>query len=365
MAAQLLTSPPDDEHLWIPPDALPGIQILYTPGRNSRDANGQFTYLRRVRRKIITIEISHTMAGGGTETPQSFANGEMPDEATLAEIATFTDGTVLQSLPLDIVGVGSFQGSLVGLTHESAEEAGDPNKMPWNPVHLQTKAQLSAWLIRNPLFEAGDLKWGMLQIRYGLCRSPFAPTRDEGGLGDHTMWDTKSILNVKENGQNPWSKFDKSCPGWERRGTQRRVQFPTGNITDIPLKAGNFRDYYEEVGRLLNEDPGGKITVDQTGDEMPTHRWAPKGFHNQFEMPGGMPVTPGDVGPARGPQLDPADPFKLLPLNRDFHINRLKAVIHRNGVTAADISSGYFERDDSVEISDGERAAYAALGIPI
>ena len=357
MPAQLLETPPDDEHLWIPPDALPGVTILYTPGRNTRESDGSFTYLRRQRRQIATIEISHTMAGGGTETPQSFANNEMPDEATLAEIATFTDGTLLQSLPLDIVGVGSYKGSLMGITHESAEEAGDPNKVPWNPVHLRTKALISAWLIENPLFAAGDRKWGILNIRYQICKSPFASSAEDGGLGCHTMWDTKSI---ETGGENPWSKFDKSCPGWTRRGTKDRLQFPTGNITDIPLEPGNFRDYFEEVGRLLDE-----IGFEKTGDDMPTHRWAPKGFQNQFEMPGGMPVTPGDVSAVRDPSLDPADPYARLPLVQDFHIPRLKAVIHRNGITAAEIAGGYFIRQTFVDLKPEEIAEYKAVGIPL
>ena len=95
----------------------------------------------------------------------------------------------------------------------------------------------------------------------------------------------------------------------------------------------------------------------------PTHRWAPKGFQNQFEMPGGMPVSPGDVASVRGRELDPADPYVLLPLLRDFHIPRLKAVIHRNGITAAEIAAGYFERDPAVDLNEGERAAYQSLGI--
>ena len=172
------------------------------------------------------------------------------------------------------------------------------------------------------------------------------------------------------DGQNEWSKVDKSCPGWFRRGTQRRLQFPTGNITDIPLEAGNFRDYFEQVGRILGEQPhrrgGGddRIHTEQAGDDMPTHRWAPKGFQNQFEMPGGMPVTPGDIGPARAPDLDPADPYLLLPLTQDFHIPRLKAVIHRNGITDDEIRDGYFVRQPLVELSQAEVAAYQALGIP-
>jgi hypothetical protein len=362
MPAVLLREPPDDEHLWIPPDAIDGVTILYTPGRNSRDPDGRFSYLRRARRKIVTIEISHTMAGGNTETPQSFANGEMAADATLAELATFTDGTILQSLPLDIVGVGSYKGSVVALTHESAEEAGNPNEQPWTPVHMRTKVLLSAWLIRNPLFAAGDRRWGMVQIRYQLCRSPFAATAADGGLGDHTMWDTHSVLT---DGENPWSKFDKSCPGWRRRGTQRRRQFPNGVITDIPHEPGNFRDYFEAVGTALDQHGQVHRSHEYEGDDMPTHRWAPKGFHNQFEMPGGMPVTPGDVGATRRGALDPADPYALLPLLRDFHIPRLKAVIHRNGITAGDIAAGYFVRDSTVPLSADERLEYAGLGIVV
>jgi hypothetical protein len=374
MSAQLLTQPPDDEHLWIPPDALPGVTILYTPGRNDIDHDGRFGYLRRQRRQIVTIEIAHTMAGSGTETPQAFANQEMPEKATLAELASFTDGTLLQSLPLDIVGVGSFRGSLMGLTHESAEEAGDPNVKPWNPVHLRTKALLSAWLINNPLFAAGDRRWGMVRIRHQICRSPFASTAADGGLACHTMWDTHSVC---VDGKNEWSKVNKSCPGWYRRGTQSRLQFPTGNITDIPLQPGNFRDYFEAVGRLLRDGsappplrpfpPDQPITPtvhDQpTGDDMPTHRWAPKGFKNQFEMPGGMPVSPGDIGPSRNIELDPVDPYSLLPLTQDFHIQRLQAIIHRNGISAADIAGGeYFIREPSITLRPEEQAQYEKLG---
>lgn len=226
-------------------------------------------------------------------------------------------------------------------------------------MHLRTKALLSAWLIRNPLFAEGDRKWGRLQIPYQLCRSPFAVTREDGGLGDHTMWDTHSVLT---GGDNPWSKVNKSCPGLFRRGTARRRQFPNGVITDIPLETGNFRDYYEEVGRRLEAVDGQTSHIEQTGDDMPTHRWAPKGFHNQFEMPGAMPVTPGDIGPGRA-NLDQADPYALLPLIRDFHIERLKAIIHRNGITQADIQDGYFIRDGSIALTEAEEAGYARLNI--
>ena len=130
MPAELMTSPPDLDHLWIPPDALPGVTILYTPGRNSRNGQGQFDYAERQKRSDIFIEISHTMGGPGLETPQSFANSEMPSGETLAEVATFSDGTVLQSLPLEFIGQGSVAGGLTGLTHESAEEAGNADEIP-------------------------------------------------------------------------------------------------------------------------------------------------------------------------------------------------------------------------------------------
>ena len=99
-------------------------------------------------------------------------------------------------------------------------------------------------------------------------------------------------------------------------------------------------------------------------DEMPTHRWAPKGFINQFEMPGCLPVTPGDVIhiDGRGGK-DEADPFAALPLIVEFHIHRLMAIIHRNGITPALIDDGYFIRDPSIELTADVEAAYRKLGL--
>jgi len=54
MPAELLKSPPDDGHLWIPPDALPGVTILYTRGRNTGESDGTFSYLRRQKRQVAT-----------------------------------------------------------------------------------------------------------------------------------------------------------------------------------------------------------------------------------------------------------------------------------------------------------------------
>jgi hypothetical protein len=348
--APLLREPPDDGHLWIPPDALPGVTISYTLGRNNDG------YLLRAKRTKIHVEISHTMSGPFTETMQGFANGERPEDATLAEVASFTDGTLLQSLPLDIIGAGSVDGGLTGLTHESAELEGDPEVQPWTPIHLATKAKLSAWLIRNPLSAAGDRKWRMLDIRYQVCQAPNASAPELGGLGYHTMWGKSAKA---EGGTNPWTKTARSCPGSFRRGTDRDIPFPNGVITDIPLKAGNYRDYYETVGRLLADQSRERTAGGD--DDMPTHRWSPKGFNNQFEMPGCLPVTPADVGPTGSP-TNTADPFADLPLIVDFHIQRLKAVIHRNGITAVDLAAGYFERNQT-PLTAGEQAAYEGLGI--
>jgi hypothetical protein len=106
MAIELLEDPPDDGHLWIPKDALPGVKILYTPGRNTKDADGRFSYLRRQKRQIITMEISHTMSGSGTETVRSFASGETPDKATLSEIDTLIVGNFFLLMSIDLVGFG-------------------------------------------------------------------------------------------------------------------------------------------------------------------------------------------------------------------------------------------------------------------
>lgn len=254
MAAPILDRPPNDGHLWIPPGALgPDFVIKYTLGRN----NGG--YLDRKKRTAIHTHVSHIM-GNGKVTPQGFANSEMPSDATLAEIATFPASnspwgkpTLLQSLPLDIIGAGSVAGGATGLTEESAQNVtGDANVYLWPPDHIALKVALTAWLIRNPLAAAGDRKWRMMDIRYQITKSPYGPTPELGGLGDHTMWGT---CGVQAGGTNPWSLYCKSCPGWARRGTQRNVQFPNSVVTDIPSQAGNFRDYYERVGVALM--PGG------------------------------------------------------------------------------------------------------------
>ena len=105
--------------------------------------------------------------------------------------------------------------------------------------------------------------------------------------------------------------------------------------------------------------------TDEGDDEMPTHRWAPLGFHNQFEMPGCLPVTPADLMHVDGRGgLNEADPFAGLPLIREFHVDRLRAIIHRNGVTPDLIANHYFQRDRSVALDDGQVAQYRALGIP-
>ncbi|MEO7398715.1 MAG: M15 family metallopeptidase [Ilumatobacteraceae bacterium] len=103
----------------------------------------------------------------------------------------------------------------------------------------------------------------------------------------------------------------------------------------------------------------------EPGDDMPTHRWAPKGFLNEFEIPGCLPVTPADIlaSGESGALLNEANPFEHLPLIKEFHIHRLTAVIHRNGITAQQITDHYFIRDPTVELAAHERQAYEKLGI--
>ena len=259
MPAVLLDSPPDGG-LWIPPDALGSdVKIVYTRGRND-GAPGPY-YGRRVR-DVITTEASHTMGGPNTETPQSFANGEMGSAATLAEVATFPaqaspwgKPTLLQSLPLDAMGVGSVALTPWGLTHESAELRGDPNAQPWTPDHIDLKARLTAWLIRNPLADV-DRQWRKLQIRYQVCASPYPSMAALGGLGFHTMF---GDCGTQAGGTNPWSLYCKSCPGYQRRG-YGPGKFP--GVADLPDAPGNFRDYYQRVGALLTP------TIPQEGDDM-------------------------------------------------------------------------------------------------
>ena len=265
MPAVLLDQPPDSG-LWLPPDALgPDVKIVYTKGRNN--GAGPPYYGRRVR-DVITTECSHTMGGAGTETPQSFANAEMGSSATLAEIATFPAAaspwgkpTLLQSLPLDAMGVGSVALTPWGLTHESAEMAGDPNAQPWTPDHLALKVAFTAWLIRNPRLAAGDRQWRKVQIRYQVCSSPYPNVASLGGLGFHTMF---GDCGTEAGGTNPWSLYCKSCPGYVRRG-YGPGKFP--GVDNLPKGAGNFRDYYERVGLALLP-PTIPETPDPMGDEM-------------------------------------------------------------------------------------------------
>jgi len=242
MGALILNSPPDNFNWWIPPNAIPGVEILYTPGRNTKLSDGRWSYHIRKHRDGCFTEIFHEMGGSSTESMQGFANSEMGTSATLAELATFVDGKVLQSLPLNIIGAGSVAGCATGITNESASLEGDPNTARLTDTQLITKAKLTAWLINNPL------RWPNFKIPYQICRSPTAPSAPYGGLGDHTMW---GICGTSAGGSNPWSLYCKSCPGWYKRGTQRNIQFPNSLVTDIPWAKGNFRDYYELVGSLL------------------------------------------------------------------------------------------------------------------
>jgi hypothetical protein len=107
--------------------------------------------------------------------------------------------------------------------------------------------------------------------------------------------------------------------------------------------------------------------IAQGDDDMPTHRWAPKGFRNEFEIPGGLPVTPAELlNPDQsGAFLNEINPFGELKLIIEFHTHRLTAIIHRNGITAQQIADGYFIRDPAVELTAGEAQEYARLGIPV
>lgn len=261
MGALILNAPPDNFNWWIPPNAIPGVEILYTPGRNSKLNDGRWSYHVRKHRDGLFTEIFHTMGGSSTESLQGFANSEMGSNATLAELATFVDGKVLQSLPLNIIGAGSVAGCATGITNETAELAGDVNAQPLTDTQLLSKAKLTAWLIRNPL------RWPNFSIPYQICRSPTAPSPSWGGLGDHTMW---GICGKAEGGTNPWSLYCKSCPGWYKRGNRNNIQFPNSRVTDIPLQRGNFRDYYELVGSLLlpAPPPPGPITPTEIEEDM-------------------------------------------------------------------------------------------------
>jgi hypothetical protein len=109
------------------------------------------------------------------------------------------------------------------------------------------------------------------------------------------------------------------------------------------------------------------IGHDEGDHEVSSHRWMPKGFLNQFEMPGCLPVTPAEVlqrNAGRAP-LDPADPFAALPLISEFHQHRFLAILHRNGITAEQIAGGYFIRDASMPLSQPEIDFYVSQGITI
>lgn len=106
---------------------------------------------------------------------------------------------------------------------------------------------------------------------------------------------------------------------------------------------------------------------DEGGQDVSSHIWMPKGFVNQFEMPGCLPVTPADIlshTPNRAP-LDPADPFSALPLISEFHPHRFLAILHRNGITPEQIAEGYFIRDPSVDLTDEQKDFYRARGIQV
>lgn len=102
-------------------------------------------------------------------------------------------------------------------------------------------------------------------------------------------------------------------------------------------------------------------------DDMPTHRWTPKGFRNEFEIPGGLPITPAELlNPDQsGAFLNDINPFGDLKQIIEFHTHRLTAIIHRNGITPQQIADGYFIRDETVELSPAEIEQYRHIGIPI
>ncbi|MCU1358897.1 MAG: penicillin-resistant DD-carboxypeptidase, partial [Ilumatobacteraceae bacterium] len=59
-------------------------------------------------------------------------------------------------------------------------------------------------------------------------------------------------------------------------------------------------------------------------DDMPTHRWTPKGFRNEFEIPGGLPITPAELlDPNQsGAILNEINPFADLKQIIEFHTQR-------------------------------------------
>jgi len=109
-----------------------------------------------------------------------------------------------------------------------------------------------------------------------------------------------------------------------------------------------------------------KVPDDLLGDDMPTHCWAPKGYLNEFEMPGAMPVTPSDFIQSTVPgRVDMADPYATLPRTFEFHRQRFLAIIHRNGITPDQIAAGYFIRNKAVPLTQEEKDFYSSLGIDV
>ncbi len=259
MAVPLLDNPPADGLGWVPKAELhkicdrlgiPRMTVKYTLGRN----DGK--YATRAKRKILTTHIRHTMGGYGTESMAGFAMSETGSSATLAEAAVFEDGSILFSLPFNVIGAGSVAGSANGITCETSELAGDPNVRPWTDPAARSIAVIECFMITNPL------NWSWMQVPFQICKSPYPTTKALGGIGCHTMWGLGGISN---GGTNPWTLVKgKSCPGWYRRGnTQRNILFPTGNVTDIPDMPGNFRNlYYLTANYLTRLDQGPVIPPD-------------------------------------------------------------------------------------------------------
>jgi GH25 family lysozyme M1 (1,4-beta-N-acetylmuramidase) len=122
------------------------------------------------------------------------------------------------------------------------------------------------------------------------------------------------------------------------------------------------------IDPVITDDPSDDGADEGGGPNVASHRWMPKGFLNQFEMPGCLPVTPADVG-ARGPgraPIDPSDPFAALPLFSEFHPQRFLAILHRNGITRQQmVDEQYFVRDPEIVLQDHERDFYRRQGVPV
>lgn len=80
--------------------------------------------------------------------------------------------------------------------------------------------------------------------------------------------------------------------------------------------------------------------------------WQPIGFKNVFEIPDGLPVTAETMARV---------PVTLYEVS--FHRQRTMAILHRNGVTRADLEGGYLELAAEFTLTDEHRQFYRFLGV--